>query len=116
MESYLEAFDYFRMEPEQFFGVDDERTLVFVRSPRRGKRFGRKAVRCEIWRAFPVFRPVVVTTPKPGTRQRVCARAFLRLRPPYEGLASWGVLRQPRGFERFGVIGEVLDAEDSALA
>jgi ketosteroid isomerase-like protein len=63
MESYLEAFDYFRMEPERFFEAQDGRIVVFIRSPGRGKGSGvevevrtaytwtirdGKAVRCEI--------------------------------------------------------------------
>ena len=63
MESYLEAFDYFRMEPERFFEAEDGRIVVFIRSPGRGRGSGvevevrtaytwtmrnGKAVRCEI--------------------------------------------------------------------
>jgi ketosteroid isomerase-like protein len=63
MESYLDAFDYFRMEPERFFEAEDGRIVVFIRSPGRGKGSGvevevrtaytwtmreGKAVRCEI--------------------------------------------------------------------
>jgi ketosteroid isomerase-like protein len=63
MESYLDAFDYFRMEPERFFQAADGRIVVFIRSPGKGKGSGvevevrtaytwtmreGKAVRCEI--------------------------------------------------------------------
>jgi ketosteroid isomerase-like protein len=63
MESYLDAFDYFRMEPERFFEAEDGRIVAFIRSPGRGKGSGvevevhtaytwtmreGKAVRCEI--------------------------------------------------------------------
>jgi len=39
MESYLEAFDCFRMEPERFFEMGD-RIVVFVHSRARGKGSG----------------------------------------------------------------------------
>ena len=38
-EDYLEVFDSFRMEPEEFFEADD-RIVVFVRTPARGKGSG----------------------------------------------------------------------------
>jgi ketosteroid isomerase-like protein len=39
METYLEAFDYFRMEPERFFEMGD-RIVVFVHSRAKGKGSG----------------------------------------------------------------------------
>ena len=38
-EDYLEVFDSFHMEPEEFFEADD-RIVVFVRTPARGKGSG----------------------------------------------------------------------------
>ena len=38
-EGYLEVFDFFHMEPEEFFDADD-RVVVFVHMPARGKGSG----------------------------------------------------------------------------
>jgi ketosteroid isomerase-like protein len=40
MENYLDAFDYFRMEPERFFEAEGGRIVVFIRSPGKGKGSG----------------------------------------------------------------------------
>ena len=39
LEGYLEVFDFFHMEPEEFFDADD-RVAVFVHTPARGKGSG----------------------------------------------------------------------------
>jgi ketosteroid isomerase-like protein len=59
-EDYLEVFDSFRMEPEEFFEADD-RIVVFVRTPARGKGSG---VEVE-------FRPAHVWTMRAGKAVRL---------------------------------------------
>jgi ketosteroid isomerase-like protein len=39
LEDYFDVFDSFRMEPEKFFDADD-RIVVFVHTPARGKGSG----------------------------------------------------------------------------
>ena len=58
LEEYLEVFDFFHMEPEEFFDADD-RVVVLVHTPARGKGSG---VEVE-------FRPAHVWTMR-GGRQR----------------------------------------------
>jgi ketosteroid isomerase-like protein len=59
-EDYLEVFDFFQMEPEQFFKAGD-RIVVFVRTPARGKGSG---VEVE-------FRPAHVWTMRAGKALRL---------------------------------------------
>jgi len=59
-ENYLEVFDSFQMKPEKFFEVDD-RIVVFVRTPARGKGSG---VEVE-------FRPAHVWTMRAGKAARL---------------------------------------------
>jgi len=59
-EGYLEVFDFFHMEPEEFFEADD-RIVVFVRTPARGKGSG---VEVE-------FRPAHVWTMRLGKAVRL---------------------------------------------
>jgi ketosteroid isomerase-like protein len=59
-EDYLEVFDFFHMEPEEFFEAGD-RIVVFVRTPARGKGSG---VEVE-------FRPAHVWTMRAGKAVRL---------------------------------------------
>jgi ketosteroid isomerase-like protein len=59
-EGYLEVFDFFHMEPEEFLEADD-RIVVFVRTPARGKGSG---VEVE-------FRPAHVWTMRAGKAVRL---------------------------------------------
>jgi ketosteroid isomerase-like protein len=59
-EDYLEVFDFFHMEPEEFFEAGD-RIVVFVRTPGRGKGSG---VEVE-------FRPAHVWTMRAGKALRL---------------------------------------------
>ena len=60
VRDYLEVFDFFRIEPEQFFEAGD-RIVVFVRTPARGKD---SSVEVE-------FRPAHVWTMRAGKGVRL---------------------------------------------
>jgi uncharacterized protein len=60
LEEYLEVFDFFHMEPEEFFEADN-RIIVFVHTPARGKGSG---VEVE-------FRPAHVWTMRGGKAARL---------------------------------------------
>ncbi len=59
-EDYFEVFESFRMEPEEFFEADD-RIVVFVRTPARGKGSGVEVV----------FRPAHLWTMRAGRAVRL---------------------------------------------